>query len=360
MFKATILKIAAHIALLSSSIYASDLFHSSIPVIDMNLYESPSTKEEFIQKFADALHDIGFCAIVNTGMDHQVLNEAYDMSIQFFKSSLEKKLEIHDPKVNGQRGFIFSENAQGFKATDLKEFIHIGYESNLWPSWINIQTPFENLLQHLDIHSQKLQTALSLFMGQDENFLFEMTKKGDSVLRALYYPQTSIKDRIWAAEHTDIDLFTILPMATEEGLQVLYNGQWLDVQVPENCFIINCGDMLENMSNGYFKSSVHRVISKGNNKERFSIVYFVHPRDEDQLDPLSYCVEMTGGVARFPTANRLEMLAHRLVEIGMASEELKHYDARSGYMDRIADLVNNENAAPAVTKTYNIWKSSQR
>ncbi len=346
--------------MLSSSIYASDLFHSSIPVIDMNLYESPNTKEEFIQKFTDALHEIGFCAIVNTGMDHHVLNKAYDMSIQFFKSPLGKKLEIHDPKVNGQRGFIFSENAQGFKATDLKEFIHIGYENNLWPSWINIQTPFENLLEHLDIHSKKLQAALSLFMGQEENFLFETTKKGDSVLRALYYPQTSIKDRVWAAEHTDIDLFTILPMATEEGLQVFYNGQWLDVKVPENCFIINCGDMLENMSNGYFKSSVHRVISKGNNKERFSIVYFVHPRDEDKLDPLSYCVEMTGGIARFPTANHLEMLAHRLVEIGVASEELKQYDAHSGYMDRIADLVESENAAPAVMKTFNIWKSSQK
>jgi isopenicillin N synthase-like dioxygenase len=185
-----------------------------------------------------------------------------------------------------------------------------------------------------------------------------MTEKGDTVLRAIHYPFNANPSLFWAADHTDINLFTILPMATEKGLQVLHEGRWIDVQVPSGAFIINGGDMLQNISNGYFKSSVHRVVSQ-KDKERFSIVYFVHPRDEDILDPLDSCVAMTGGRKRFPSCNHKEMLAHRIVEIGNASEALKEYDVASGYMDRIKALVDEGVASSAVQKTYEIWLKTQ-
>lgn len=147
-------------------------------------------------------------------------------------------------------------------------------------------------------------------------------------------------------------------MATEEGLQLLHNGQWIDIKVPPHAFIINCGDMLENISNGYFKSSVHRVVSKPN-LERFSIVYFVHPKYTDRLDPLDYCIDLTGGIRRFPYTSHLEMLAHRLVEIGIASEDLIAFDKDSGYINRIEVLVNKGIASDSVLKTYQIWKQRQ-
>jgi hypothetical protein len=53
------------------------------------------------------------------------------------------------------------------------------------------------------------------------------------------------------------------------------------------------------------------------------------------------------------------MLAHRLVEIGIASDELKEYDASSGYMDRVQELVDKKIAAPAVQKTFAVWQSMQ-
>jgi isopenicillin N synthase-like dioxygenase len=223
---------------------------------------------------------------------------------------------------------------------------------------MDLKTPVKNLIKHLDKHSEKLQDVLSRFMGQKEDFLFQMTDDGDCVLRALYYPKTPLPNQVWAAAHTDIDLFTILPMSTEKGLEILHKGEWVQVRVPKDAFIINCGDMLENMSNGYFKSSVHRVVSQAN-KERFSIVYFVHPRNTDRLDPLAKCIELTGGVKRFPDASHLEMLAHRLVEIGLASDDLKTYDSKSGYIERVEELVLKEVASDAVKKTYENWQKIQ-
>jgi isopenicillin N synthase-like dioxygenase len=344
--------------LASSLMYASEpFFESSIPVIDMRLYENPETREQFSHQFTKALHEIGFCALTHTGFDQQALEKGYQASIEFFRSPREKKMELYFPELNGQRGLVIKENAQGKKSLDLKEFLHFGKKKNFWPVWMDLKTPVQNLIKHLDKHSEKLQDVLSRFMGQKEDFLFQMTDDGDCVLRALYYPKTPLPNQVWAAAHTDIDLFTILPMSTEKGLEILHKGEWVQVRVPKDAFIINCGDMLENMSNGYFKSSVHRVVSQAN-KERFSIVYFVHPRNTDRLDPLAKCIELTGGVKRFPDASHLEMLAHRLVEIGLASDDLKTYDSKSGYIERVEELVLKEVASDAVKKTYENWQKN--
>ena len=341
--------------LFTLNLQADPLIEESIPVIDMELYDNPLKKAAFIEQFTDALHKVGFCAIVNTKVNIDALESGYQASRQFFKSSKEKKLEIFDPKLNGQRGLSLSEIAQGKKEFDYKEFFHVGRDKNLWPRWMDLRSPMENLIHHLDEYSEKLQVALSVFMEQPENYLKKMTENGECILRSLYYPKNPSPGQYWAAAHTDIDLFTILPMSTEEGLEVLHEGKWIRVKVPKDAFIINCGDMLENLSNGYFKSSVHRVVSQPD-KERFSIVYFVHPKYGDRLDPLASCIRLTGGVQRFPDAAGLDMLAHRLVEIGLASEELKTFDAQSGYMEKIEDLVARGVASPAVEKTHSVWQ----
>ena len=334
------------------------LFPSTIAVVDMSLFNHEETKSDFIQQFASALHEIGFCALVNTGFDDEALQAGYHAVQTFFKSSQNQKKEILFPYLNGQRGFVLSETAQGNKNKDIKEFLHFGLHGNYWPSWMNLQDPIEKLIFNLNQHGEKLEQALSVFLGQDEQFLSSKTQQGDSLLRALYYPVNNNPQLFWAAEHTDIDLFTILPMATEDGLQVLHKGQWIDVKVPKGAFIINCGDMLENLSNGYFKSSVHRVVSQ-KGKERFSIVYFIHPKTTEDISPLPEAISITGGIKKFPDTTQREMLAHRLVELGIASHDLIDYDANSGYMEKVEQLVKEGAASPAVQKTYKIWSEKK-
>ena len=50
---------------------------------------------------------------------------------------------------------------------------------------------------------------------------------------------------------------------------------------------INCGDMLEMASGGYFPSTVHRVVNPGRAESgaRFSMPMFLHPRPEVVLQP---------------------------------------------------------------------------
>ncbi len=333
------------------------LFDSTIPVVDLKNFHNQSTRQEFINTVSAAFQEVGFFAVVNTGIDEASLEKAYDSVKTFFQGSLTDKQQIFNPALNGQRGYVPSETAQGHFRKDLKEFIHIGRKDNLWPDWIDLQNPIEALIKQLDQHCEALQQAFSLALYETEDFLGEMTREGECLLRALHYPATNDPDAVWAAEHTDIDLFTILPMATQQGLQIYQNNEWKDVKVPPNSFIVNCGDKLQNLSNGLFKSCLHRVVARAG-VERYSIVYFVHPRDEDSVSPTFQTVLMSG-TQSYPDATSKELLACRLRELGLATEELRKFEEQSGILYRIEKLVIEGEAADPVKRTYEIWKKSQ-
>lgn len=330
----------------------SSEYHSSIPVVDMNEFFNPETKQKFVDEVAQALHEVGFFAVINANTNPEALDGGYRACFDFFNSPIELKDEIYKPELNGQRGYVHSEIAQGQDRKDFKEFLHIGLKDNIWPSWMDLQTPMENMIESLHFPSEILQRAFALGIQEDEEFFLSQTRE-ESLLRPIHYPPNPAINTFWAAKHTDIDLFTIIPMATEEGLQVFNNNEWVPVTVPENSFIVNGGDMLQNLSNGYYKSSLHQVVAKPN-VERYAIVYFIHPRNFDSLNPRPNSIAMTGGVKRYPDATRLELLAVRLRELGLASPELKVFEQESGIMDRIAELVESGDAAEPVQLTYSL------
>ena len=177
----------------------------------------------------------------------------------------------------------------------------------------------------------------------DPELLNVETEQGKSLMRAIYYPAFTKEQMAageeppqnWASAHTDIDLGTILPKATEKGLQVFKDGQWLNVVVPEDAFIVNIGDMLQNLTNGLFKSSLHRVVALEPGKERFSMVFFIHPKDETSLNPLPECFAATGGEKKYANGTRWEFLCERLIAIGLDKDgSLLKWYATSGHAER--------------------------
>ena len=105
-----------------------------------------------------------------------------------------------------------------------------------------------------------------------------------TLLRVLHYPPLRGDEEpgaVRAAAHGDINLLTILPAATEPGLQVLgKDGQWIDAPSDFGLLIVNIGDMLQEASGHYYPSTTHRVLNpKGDSakKPRISMPLFLHP-----------------------------------------------------------------------------------
>jgi len=339
---------------------------ATIPVIDMNDYYSKSRHHIFIQDLSKAMQTVGFVAVINSKVDPKILDTAYHAAQYFYAKPAQQKSKCQKPALNGQRGYVQSEMAKGQLQKDYKEFYHISreypeqirtqynYAANIWPEDQSFTLAMQQLIQELDQYTAVIESALSESIGEKSDFLTNMTRHGDFLLRSIHYPANPPTDTVWAAAHTDIDLFTILPRATAEGLQVKNaQGEWIDVIVPDNAFIINAGDMLQNITNGVYKSAVHRVISKNKNVERYSMVAFIHPRPDDRMDPLPKFIAQIGS-RKFANVTRNELLFERLIDLGLHSPALLEQFAKSGAISKLIEVNRASQSAMKALRDANL------
>lgn len=75
-----------------------------IPVLDLSLARSPYTKPAFLQHLLDALLNVGFLYIKNTGIDQETYDRVCEQGIKFFDLPDSEKLAIemrHQPSFLG-------------------------------------------------------------------------------------------------------------------------------------------------------------------------------------------------------------------------------------------------------------------
>ena len=97
-----------------------------------------------------------------------------------------------------------------------------------------------------------------------------------------------------------------------------HDGTWIQVKGDQDAIIVDSGDMLQNLTNGLFQSTTHRVVNpKRANQRRYSMPMFVHPRNEIDLTPRAEFIEQTGGVANYTSIQAGDFLHQRLKEIGL-------------------------------------------
>lgn len=312
----------------------------SIPVVDLNDYLSgdPERVQAFVRAVGSALQEIGFFALTNHSVSTDLIRESYSETQKLFALPTEEKLKYEIPGLKGQRGYTSfgKEHAKNSKAPDLKEFWHVGqelkaphklaglYPKNVWPSELdNFETTTLQVFQSLEFAALKILEACALYLGEDKSRIRDTAVDGNSILRLIHYPPISPdKDpnSIRAGAHEDINLITLLIDATSSGLELMdRNGKWIPVVTPKGCIIVDAGDMLQNLTNGFFKSTTHRVVNPDNSREaRYSMPFFMHARGEVDLNPLASCIEATGGKQVYPNITADAYLLQRLREIGLA------------------------------------------
>ena len=260
------------------------------------------------KKFAKSLRETGFAVIKDHDIDMTEINSMYDVWQPYFAddSKLKDATEMGDP--SGYFGYK-SENAKGATQKDLKEFYHV-YQKNELPDGVSDVTKNFHakmvgmgamLLDWLDqVTPEEVKSQLTM------PFKKMVEDSESNLLRVLHYPPLpdDVKPgEVRAATHGDINLITLLVTGSEPGLQAQdVNGDWHDIPCGTGYINVNAGDMLERASRNYYPSTVHRVVNPPaqENKSRYSLPLFMHPRPDVQLD------HQTAG----------EFLEERLREIG--------------------------------------------
>ncbi|NER82993.1 MAG: isopenicillin N synthase family oxygenase [Leptolyngbya sp. SIO1D8] len=304
----------------------------TIPVLSLADFvdDGSARQHTFVQTLGHALEAIGFLALTDHGIDSSLIQLAYETAEAVFSMPEAAKTHYEDLALNGQRGFTAfgREHAKDSAYPDLKEFWHIGREKtephNIWPEEVAMfQTTMVDLFEQLEICAGYLLEACALYLELPRHFLREMIADSPTLLRIIHYPPiplTAHPSSLRAAPHEDINLITLLCEATAPGLELLQKDEtWLPIAAIPGQIIVDTGDMLQNLTNGRFKSTTHRVTNPENDRDRrFSMPFFVHPRPEVDLSPLSTCVAQTGGQPRFPKLTAKAYLTQRLQEIGLA------------------------------------------
>lgn len=241
-------------------------------------------------ELVESLKNTGFAVIIDHGIPDELFEQAYkDMAAYFSSDDKFKDLFAADR----QRGYypMKSENAKGFSKKDLKEFYHLYPDMadqpipggvNTWDLYRHMATLGQHLLSDIqDFSNLKFSEPLAQMSWNSPQTLF----------RFLHYPPIGqdADGAVRAAAHEDINLITLLPAATYPGLQVKdTDGNWIfaDLEVPKNAIIVNAGDMLQEASGGYFKSTTHRVVNPtglGATISRYSMPMFIHPHSGVRL-----------------------------------------------------------------------------
>ncbi|XP_061340637.1 probable 2-oxoglutarate-dependent dioxygenase AOP1 [Gastrolobium bilobum] len=84
--------------------------------------------------------------------------------------------------------------------------------------------------------------------------------------------------------HTDKSALTILCQNEVQGLQVLTKtGKWVQLEIPQDGFVVFVGDILKAWSNGRLHAATHRVMMSGD-QERYSFGLFAVPKEEVKIE----------------------------------------------------------------------------
>jgi len=268
-------------------------------------------------KFASALHQVGFAVLMHPPVPQQLVIETYAEWQQFFHSEAKQSYRFNPNLQSGYFPFQ-TERAKGQDHPDLKEFFHLYRWSELPAGMSDRSWQLFNCLVHL---AEKLFTwveqALPVEIQTQLTMPLSTMIAGSraTLMRPIHYPplmEAETTGSVRAAAHADINLITLLPAATAIGLEVQDNqGQWHQVPGHKDDLVVNAGDMLQLATQGYYRSTAHRVINPGSEaakQSRYSMPLFLHARPE---------VVLAQGI----TAR--SYLQERLQEIGLLPMESK-------------------------------------
>ncbi|ERN15140.1 2-oxoglutarate-Fe(II) type oxidoreductase isoform X2 [Amborella trichopoda] len=297
--------------------------------------------------------DCGFFYLVNHGISLDLMDEVFSQSKKFFDLPYEEKMKVLRNKKH--RGYtpMFDETLDPDNQVggDYKEGYYIGVEvpendpqaqrsffgPNLWPSKDLLPRWRETMEKY---HRECLERArvlarlIALALNLEPDFFDKPEILGEAIvtLRLLHYEGKAAdpdKGIYGAGAHSDFGLLTLLATDDVLGLQICRHKDaqprvWEYVAPLRGAFVVNLGDMLERWSNCIFRSTLHRVLSNG--QERYSIAYFVEPSHDCIVECLPTC-KSDSNPPKYPPIKSEAYLHQRYMD---THADLSSYDHKTG------------------------------
>lgn len=309
-------------------------FH--IPSVDITPYvEDPTgpTAQAVIDSIRTACLSTGFFQLIGHGVPHSLQSNVFSAASKFFALPTSDKMSIQMGPKTQYRGYskLASQSYGDDVLPDLKEGFFFGADlepshphvrenryfghPNLWPPEDLLpKSEFKDpLMEYYNAMVGLSNTMFDLVAATfppGSRSLDEFRKDIVCPMRLLHYPPTPYfipkdgstannstsdnnkthnqKPQFGASAHTDFNSITLLLQDEHEGLEVFDRASQTWNLVPPNrdAYVVNLGDLMSKLTGGVYKSSLHRVINRNPNEDRFSAVFFNVGNVDYKIKPL--------------------------------------------------------------------------
>nr|BDZ85552.1 anthocyanidin synthase [Dianthus caryophyllus] len=296
-----------------------------VPTIDLKdiASEDPEVRAKAIHELKKAAMEWGVMHIVNHGISEELINRVKVAGETFFEFPIEEKEKYANDQDSGNvqgYGSKLANNASGQLEWE-DYFFHLAYpeekrDMSIWPKspedYIPAVSEYSKELRSL---ATRIFSALSVALGLEEGRLEKEVGGLEELhlqMKINYYPKCPQPELALGVEaHTDVSALTFILHNMVPGLQLFYEGKWVTAKCVPNSIIMHIGDTIEILSNGKYKSILHRGLV---NKEKVRISWAVFcepPKEKIILKPLLDLVNESDP-AQYPPRTFAQHIQHKL------------------------------------------------
>jgi isopenicillin N synthase-like dioxygenase len=329
---------------------------SSIPVLDLRGWADDG--DAFADDLVRACHEVGFMLLTGHGVEPSFLDRWIEAVASFFALDEPTKARIDKRRSREFRGWERVGAELTDNRVDFREQLDVCSEHERVvgtpdPVFLRLEGPNQWLpdavlpgfralvleyMARMGAIADTLMRGISRGLGLADDHLGRVFgARPFSLAKLIRYPETPTGECGVNAHH-DAGFVTVLMQHGVSGLQALNRaGDWIDVPPTPGTFVINLGEMLQEMSGNYVVAATHRVIAT---EPRFSSAYFHGPDLRTRLDRLPLARRFAEAVAASPRhagagfmATRDELLRGASGTVspgaGVYGQQLWNYYARS-------------------------------
>ncbi|XP_039141438.1 gibberellin 20 oxidase 1-D [Dioscorea cayenensis subsp. rotundata] len=271
-----------------------------VPLIDLKDFlagnDSSTLNLSTMVKQACSTH--GFFQVINHGISSDLLTQVHRCADAFFTMPLSDKQTAQ--RLPGEScGYASSFTGRFSSKLPWKETLSFHFSSSpsssnlvsdyllriLGPDFLHFGEVYQKYCEEMSKLSLEIMEVLGLSLGVGKEIFREFFEVNESIMRLNYYPPCQKPElTLGTGPHCDPTSLTILHQDHVGGLQVFTDGKWRTISPNPNAFVVNIGDTFMALSNGRYKSCLHRAVVNSM-EPRKSMAFFLCPEMSKVVQP---------------------------------------------------------------------------
>ncbi|KAG9142417.1 hypothetical protein Leryth_020818 [Lithospermum erythrorhizon] len=247
-----------------------------------------------MEMIKDACQNWGFFELVNHGISHDLMDTVERLTKGHYKKSMEHRFKemVASKGLDAVQAEI---NDLDWESTFFLKHLPLSNISEVPDLDDEYRETMRQFAKELEKLAEDLLDLLCENLGLEKGYLknaFYGSKGPTFGTKVSNYPECPKPDLIKGLRaHTDAGGIILLFQDDKvSGLQLLKDDKWVDVPPMRHSIVINIGDQLEIITNGKYKSVMHRVVAQTDGA-RMSIASFYNPGGDAVIYPAPALLE---------------------------------------------------------------------